>query len=172
MNRMNPENAMQPNDGLASMWQRLSQVNSLTFESTSQANESGWSGQGRGAVVVETIDSVTMLFHEKGTWNQAGGRELTFTNVYRWTALHEVGALRLEHLRFGVEHPVYLFDLQQTESGQWRSVEGHMCREDCYQAAMTLGPHDLRLRWTIKGPGKDETIGYVYHQDKRSRCPG
>ena len=53
-----------------------------------------------------------------------GGRELRFRNVFRWSAVGE--ALRLEHLRFGVAHPVFLFDLAPVAAGEWRSVSPHL----------------------------------------------
>jgi len=153
---------MNPRDDQTTLWQRLSAITSLTFESTSQTNESGWSGTGHGKVTVESIDPTTMLFHEKGHWQQNGRKQLKFTNVYRWTALPDSFGLRLEHLRFGSEQPVYLFDLQQIGSATWQSVQPHVCRLDLYTAALTLTADELQLRWTIEGPGKAESIAYLY----------
>lgn len=153
---------MNTESSLTTIWQRLSNITALTFESTSQTGNIGWSGEGRGQVVVERIDAATLLFHEQGQWQQNGGKQLAFTNVYRWTAPTDADALRLEHLRFGSEHPVYLFDLQLADPTTWQSAAPHLCRDDCYTAVMKQTVDELHLSWTIRGPGKDETIVYVY----------
>ncbi len=153
---------MNTDTNLKTIWQHLAKISTLTFESTSQASDIGWSGQGRGQVTVETVDAAILLFHEQGQWQQNGGKQLAFSNVYRWTALSDVGHLRLEHLRFGSEHPVMLFDLQPIDSNTWKSITPHLCREDCYTAIMHAEAEELHLRWRIQGPGKDECIGYTY----------
>jgi hypothetical protein len=147
---------------LGETWKRLSSVNSLAFKATSGTNDGGWNGEGRGSVSVQSVDSNTMLFHEDGKWKPATGKELTFTNVYRWTALLESQSLRLEHLRFGQNHPVYLFDLKQADEVTWRSVEPHVCRDDLYKAIMKLGGESVTLEWSIEGPTKSENIYYSY----------
>jgi hypothetical protein len=101
-----------------------------------------------------------MTFSERGTWRPEGGRHIPFTNVYRWTLTGDT--LRLEHLRFGVDHPVYLFDLVQIGDGQWRSESPHLCREDCYAAVLQVRDDGIALRWSIDGPRKRESIEYVY----------
>ena len=94
------------------VWSRLLLVKHLSFESRSNAAETtGWSGSGSGVVGVEAARDSTILFHESGTWTPEMGRATTFTNVYRWTADPAGGFIGLEHLRFGPERPVYLFDL-------------------------------------------------------------
>jgi len=153
---------MEANVDLTTIWQRLANITCLTFESTSKTNESRWSGEGRGQVVVEPIDNVTMLFHEQGQWRQDGGKELAFTNVYRWTALHETESLRLEHLRFGSEQPVYLFDLQPTDHPVGLPGKPHVCRLDDYFAALVPSEDHVYLEWRIEGPTKNETIRYTY----------
>ncbi len=68
----------------------------------------------------------------------------------------------LEHLRFGEDHPVYLFDLALAGEREWRSVSPHLCREDCYSAVLIVGDDNIVLRWSVNGPRKQETIEYVY----------
>lgn len=153
---------MNRESNLASVSKRLATVTSLRFRSTSQTNNIGWSGEGRGQVVVEAINADAILFHEQGLWQQDGGKQLAFTNVFRWTVLSEANVLRLEHLRFGSERPVYLFDLRQADPTTWQSIEPHLCRDDCYSAEMKLSANELSLRWTIEGPEKNESIHYWY----------
>ncbi len=94
---------------LHQLWDRLRQVTRLKFVSRSE-KKIGWNGVGVGTVVVETMDKGTMIFTESGNWHsESTGRDNRFSNVYRWTLADEV--IRLEHLRQGVDHPVYLFDL-------------------------------------------------------------
>jgi hypothetical protein len=47
-----------------------------------------------------------------------------FRNVFRWTLLGPK-LVRLEHLRFGPDHPVYLFELAQDANGTWTSNRLH-----------------------------------------------
>jgi hypothetical protein len=142
------------------IWDRLGQVTSLVFTARS-ASPSGWNGSGSGKVVVESTDAV-LIFTESGTWLPDGGRELCFTNVFRWTRLDASGAIRLEHLRFGPERPVYLFDLAPSADGEWLSMSPHVCREDCYTACLQTHPDQIDLRWSVNGPSKQETIAYTY----------
>ena len=67
--------------------------------------------------------------------------------------------LRLEHLRFGEDRPVYLFDLAPAGDRGWRSVSPHLCSEDCYAAVLLVRDNGILLRWSIDGPRKKETIG-------------
>ena len=70
--------------------------------------------------------------------------------------------MRLEHLRFGEDHPVYLFDLGPAGEREWRSVSPHLCGEDCYAAVLTVRDDGIVLRWSVDGPRKQEAIEYTY----------
>jgi hypothetical protein len=144
-------------------WRRLSEVRELTFEARSRsALNTGWNGSGKGTVQVERIDFLTLLFHEKGLWVPSGGHEMGFRNVFRWTVDAEGRCLRLEHPRFGMEQPVYLFDLMPASERTLESSEPHVCREDRYAARMELEQQVIYLLWTVSGPTKDESILYCY----------
>jgi len=144
-------------------WTRLRAVQELTFEARSLAtSNTGWNGTGTGVVRVETAEPGVILFHERGTWTPEVGRQTTFTNVFRWTIDPDGPFIRLEHLRFGPDHPVYLFDLVTVNVGVLESSEPHVCREDLYAARMEFDEQTVRLRWTINGPRKAETISYTY----------
>lgn len=112
-------------------------VQSLRFDAYSEA-ATGWDGVGTGTVTVSEPASGTVIFVEAGTLKPraadraAGG----FKNVFRWSAVG--AALRLEHLRFGPDHPVLLFDLVPGEDGVWRETSPHQCREDCYMASLAV----------------------------------
>lgn len=145
---------------LGELWDRLGQVTSLAFVASS-SRPTGWNGRGSGIVEVECTGNA-LTFNESGTWIPVGGHELHFTNVFRWTLLTDSDHVRLEHLRFGEDHPVFLFDLALSASGAWQSVSPHVCREDCYAASLQLHAAHLDLRWTIEGPSKQEAITYAY----------
>jgi hypothetical protein len=101
-----------------------------------------------------------VIFTEAGLWRPEGGRELRFRNVFRWSAVGE--ALRLEHLRFGVARPVFLFDLAVVAEGRWRSVSPHLCSEDCYAADMHVHGDRITVEWSVTGPRKQELTAYTY----------
>lgn len=144
-------------------WTRLLTVQELTFEARSvAATNTGWNGTGKGVVPVEAVGTGVILFHEKGVWTPEVGRQTTFSNVFRWTIDPEAHFIRLEHLRFGPDSPVYLFELVPVAEGVLESSEPHVCREDLYAARMEFDQQTVRLRWTITGPKKAEDISYTY----------
>jgi hypothetical protein len=144
-------------------WKRLRTVQRLSFVAQSRAAPgSGWNGRGEGTVRIEEVNSRTSLFHERGSWAPEARPPISFTNVFRWTLDADASFIRLEHLRFGTEHPVYLFDMVSASEGVLVSAEPHVCREDLYAARMEFDGQTIRLRWTITGPKKDEKIEYSY----------
>lgn len=100
------------------------------------------------------------MFREAGSWTQNGGRILRFSNVYRWSL--DENSIALEHLRFGLNKPVWLFQLAPDENGLWREDVAHPCRDDCYSATMRVVGDELLLEWQVSGAKRDETIAYVY----------
>lgn len=142
------------------LWDCLRQVRSLRFNAQS-ASTTSWNGSGTGQIVVETPSSNVIIFSETGMWIPQGSRETRFTNVFRWS-LRGPATVRLEHLRFGPEQPVLLFDLIPLDQQHWLSATPHQCREDCYSAELQLQESGLILRWAITGPRKQESIEYQY----------
>ena len=142
------------------LWESLGRVRTLAFVARS-ATPSGWNGRGSGAVIVAPDKGDAITFTESGTWRPDGGPELRFTNVFRWTPL-DSGNVRLEHLRFGPAHPVYLFDLAPAPGGEWHSVAPHVCREDCYTARLRAEGGQILLSWSVTGPARQQRIDYLY----------
>jgi hypothetical protein len=149
----------------------LGRVRTLTFVARS-SNPAGWNGRGTGIVHVRIDSPEVITFTETGSWRQTAGRELRFHNVFRWSLLSPDRRIRLEHLRFGPAHPVYLFDLAPTDSGEWTSTAAHVCREDCYTARLSAETDHIKIGWTIIGPKKDEDIRYMYSWRVRARILG
>lgn len=93
---------------LTEVWSALRIVRSLRFEASGEAT-TGWNGTGVGTVGVAEPEAGVLMFKAAGEWQSPGGPKMRFTNFFRWTALDNT--LRLEHLRFGPAHPVFLFDM-------------------------------------------------------------
>ena len=105
------------------LWDGLLRVRAVRFESRSSTP--GWDGVGNGEVAVDSSSLSALVFTESGVWHPSQGRETRFSNVFRWT-LGATESLKLEHLRFGPEHPVYLFDLLPDSDDRWASVKPHL----------------------------------------------
>ncbi len=150
---MNPEE-----EALASLWDRLAAVRSLRFDAVSRS-ATGWTGTGIGQVIAG-VEAGSLVFQERGSWTPPTGRELVFTNTFRWSK--HGGLLRLEHLRHGTDNPVFLFDLAHRGAHEWREAEPHQCADDRYSASLTVNEGSIVLAWSIQGPRKDESIEYVY----------
>ena len=144
---------------LGRVWELLGRVRTLSFVARSD-RPGGWNGAGSGTVVVRQGGEGTITFAEAGVWRPEGGRDIRFRNVFRWSVAGE--AVRLEHLRFGEDHSVYLFDLAPAGEREWRSVSPHLCSQDCYAALLTIRADAVVLRWSVDGPRKQETIEYTY----------
>lgn len=146
------------------VWNRLNQITRLHFESKPNQlrRNSGWCGAGEGFVQTDRQNDI-IVFKENGIWTTDEGKELTFNNIYRWTYKHEHAVIGLEHLRFGADRPVFLFDLggSQAES-QLVSIEPHVCVEDVYTGRLDIQPEGFDLHWEIIGPRKNEHIHYQY----------
>jgi len=144
------------------LWLRLRQIQTCQFTSRSHSNPAThWTGAGAGVVSVESPTADTLIFRESGDWQPATvARSLRFRNTYRWTR-HDT-TIQLEHLRFGDQNPVYLFDLAPAPDGTWTSLTAHLCRQDHYTAQLVLECHRLVLTWTVTGPEKQDEIKYIY----------
>lgn len=143
------------------MLNALAAVTNLQFTAVSALGDAGWNGAGIGRVVVERQGDA-LAFHEDGTWRTSAGATLSFKNVFRWTRLPVEKGCRLEHLRYGPDHPVFLFDLVSVAPNRYVSHTPHQCAADVYDGELTLSGSGIAFSWRIKGPRKDEVIRYRY----------
>lgn len=150
---------------LTAAWNSLRTVRTVQFSAKSSSQVSGWNASGRGTVIVGMVDDSTITFTESGKWRSDSGKELEFNNVYRWTLVEDAGIIRLEHLRFGRNQPVYLLDLVPTDDTTLQSVSPHCCGADLYTAIMEFKNEAIYFRWNVKGPEKDEHICCIYAQN-------
>ncbi len=144
------------------LWTGLKQIRNLEFVAHSRSN-TGWTGKGMGSVRVESPTPESIVFQESGRWYSDRSDGLEFRNVYRWLRFAET--VRLEHLRFGEQHAVYLFDLAPDTDTVWSSVAPHLCRSDEYTAHLELQDSGISLHWHIVGPEKNEEILYRYRTE-------
>jgi len=140
-------------------WDKLSKVKKINFSAHSK-NKEGWHGKGFGEVQV-LKEGNTLIFTEKGQWLGKQG-EVDFSNIFRWTLDREQGMISLEHLRYGVDNPVFLCHLAPKTLHALSSIDSHLCEEDHYFGQLFVDRYGLRLNWRILGPRKNEEIDYYY----------
>ncbi len=129
-------------------WKKLSTISTLTLTSGKD--------YGEGRVTVSALGENILIFSEKGKWQN----EIGFTNIFRWT--YEGTRISLEHLRHGIEHPVFLFHLVRDKKNSLISQDPFLCRDDCYSGKLVLDSEGATLSWKVKGPHKNEVIEMRY----------
>lgn len=154
-------NVLQKNDSAKRTWHCLAAITALRFVSKS-ANNTGWSGCGKGLVAVDLFNANTVIFTETGTWQADTGQQFDFNNVFRWSFDNSTDIIQLEHLRYGANNPVHLFDLTLINNFEWQSITPHLCCDDVYSAILSRVGNTIEMQWTIKGPKKNEYIHYWY----------
>ncbi|MCI0381590.1 MAG: DUF6314 family protein [Chlamydiae bacterium] len=148
---------------LSTIWERLSKIRYLNFYAkTKSKQESGWNGKGKGEVIVTKEGDRILLFHERGNWQNEQGSEFDFSNIFRWTLDSKAKMISLEHLRRGLNQPVFLFHLSPSGNGCLSSIDSHLCEGDAYFGQIFCDRHYLRLNWRVIGPKKNEEIDYYY----------
>ncbi len=148
---------------LMEFWEKLKGVKKLAFHAkTKSREENGWNGKGQGEVIVTKEGHHILIFHEKGVWKGKQSAEMGFSNVFRWTLDRTIGVISLEHLRRGLDHPVFLFHLAPSGRRSLSSVDSHLCEEDTYFGQIHFDHSSLRLNWRVIGPKKNEEIDYFY----------
>ncbi|MBS0615211.1 MAG: winged helix-turn-helix transcriptional regulator [Verrucomicrobia bacterium] len=143
-------------------WERLQATHHLHFQARTSSKERGWDGKGLGEVAVTKENDNVLIFHEKGKWQNPEGREIDFTNAFRWTLDVLSGVISLEHLRHGHSRPVFLFHLAPASAHSLSSIDSHLCGGDIYFGQIFCDRHSLRLKWRVIGPKKNEEMDYFY----------
>jgi hypothetical protein len=148
---------------ILTFWKKLAGIKYLVFHAvTKSKEESGWNGQGKGEVLVMIEGESTLIFNEKGSWKGKQGNEIDFSNVFRWTLDRDAGLISLEHLRRGINNPVFLFHLAPSGNNTLSSIDSHLCGGDSYFGQILYDQRSLRLNWRVIGPKKNEEIDYYY----------
>lgn len=148
---------------LFAFWEKLAEVRKLSFHAKSKSKgEHGWNGRGKGDVLVSREGDHILIFTEKGSWHDAQGEEISFSNTFRWTLDRFTGMISLEHLRHGLNNPVFLLHLAPTSKHSLSSVDSHLCAGDIYFGQIHFDSHTIRLNWRVIGPKKNEEMDYYY----------
>lgn len=148
---------------LLKFWRRLSRVKQLTFHAKTKSRDiAGWNGRGKGEVVITKDGENSLIFCEKGSWLGKDNKEIGFSNIFRWTLDRQAGMIALEHLRQGVNHPVFLFHLHPSGLNSLSSIDSHLCAGDTYLGQILCAQNCLRLKWRVIGPKKNEELHYYY----------
>lgn len=146
---------------LFDVWKRLNSVRHLAFHATSKS-KSGWNGNGKATIETTKEGPNVLIFHEKGSWIGKNGHKTDFSNVFRWTLDSETKVLSLEHLRHGIQNPVFLFHLAPAANHCLSSIDSHLCKDDAYFGKISLDNDSLRLTFRVIGPKKNEEIQTYY----------
>lgn len=148
---------------LSMFWQRLTTISKLTFTAQSKSPDNqGWNGNGKGEVAVSKEGINTLTFVEKGSWVNQHGEEVNFSNVFRWTWDKKAGMIALEHLRRGIQQPVFLLHLVPAGDFALTSLDSHLCASDAYFGQVQFDEHLVRFNWRVIGTKKNEEIDYYY----------
>lgn len=149
------------NDLLLGIWNDFKVVRSVSFYARSILKKKPM-GKGKGKVDVEITGKGEIIFHEEGQLENAEGKIFNYKNAFRWTYHHFEGMISLEHLRFGRDHPVFLFHL--ISRGQiLESINPHLCGKDTYFGYMHRRKQNITLLCRIISAKKNEEIEYSYN---------
>ncbi|MCE5294210.1 MAG: winged helix-turn-helix domain-containing protein [Chlamydiales bacterium] len=147
---------------LLAVWDALKSVTQLTFVAKTKSDDGGgWNGRGTGSVQVVSVDNA-LIFYEKGSWIDPEGHEFDFSNVYRWRLDRQAKVISLEHLRRGIDNPVFLFHLAVDGSNSLSSLDSHLCAQDAYFGSVVFDARSLKVKWRVLGPKKNEEIQTYY----------
>lgn len=145
------------------LWQRLLQVKHLSFSAQSKAEQSsGWNGIGKAKVEIHPAAARSIIFKEQGSWTSHEGKQFDFKNALRWTWHASKPVFILEHLHYGPEHPIVLFELKPINLTQFEMIQPFLCKQDTYLAHLHCDQHLIQLHWRIIGPKKNEEMHYIY----------
>lgn len=150
-------------DILQTIWNQLKCVSSVALISKSHSKNPSERKfvKGNGKVSVQ-FENQTILFHEQGTWKGERGQIHNYHNSFRWTWDRFEGMISLEHLRYGMKNPIFLFHLIPAETNRLESHLSHACGEDSYFGWLSFNDLFLQLNFRTIGPKKNEELQYIY----------
>lgn len=147
---------------LKQFFRRLSKVGTLSLTTQSKKGADSEIKKGHALVLISSNSSNELIFHEKGSWDLGPMPSLEFTNSFRWTLDSKASLITLEHLRYGVEKPVFLFHLTSNQTKMLESVDPHLCNEDTYLGNAQWDKDKINVNIRVIGPNKNDILSYVY----------
>ena len=114
--------------------------------------------KGKGLVFPCKEGENQLILQETGSWEGEGSTP--YYNSFRFTK--HFNFLSLEHLRFGKEHPVFLFDLIPQTETICISRSPHVCGEDLYYGTLELQEKKMLLMFDLKGAQMEERVSFTY----------
>lgn len=138
---------------LLEIWEHLQNVNQMNLFVHSKNSR-----KGKAKVEVEKIGN-QLIFQEQGIWQ---GDQSRYTNHIRWTYHKLEKMLSLEHLRHGINSPVFLFNLVPSGFYNLKSAHSYLCGQDTYFGSAHFNQFLFHVKIRTIGPKKNETIEYVY----------
>jgi hypothetical protein len=143
-------------------WERLKKVRHLSFSAKSRQEDKQNIKVGQAEVQISSPGPSIIVFQEKGHWFHDQLPETVFSNSFRWTLDLNASLITLEHLRYGVKQPVFLFHLTPTQPCTLESVDAHLCGNDTYLGSIVWTPSQIDFHWRIIGPYKNDQLLYHY----------
>jgi len=107
-------------------------------------------------------DDFSIITEELGGWVNMEGQKVVSKNVYKWTAQSD-SILKLEHLRFGEEKPIFLVSFYNEKNILWKSLKPHICQQDIYSAEIVISHSNVKLIWSIETPKHTYSIESTYY---------
>jgi len=143
-------------------WEHLKTRERLQVSAKSKQAKTSYFRSGEATVRISEPSKTILVFEEKGCWIEADYPETSFSNAFRWTLDNDRSLITLEHLRYGQQHPVFLFHLTPTQPHTLESIDAHLCGDDTYLGNIIWGPTYIDLHWRIIGPDKNDHLMYHY----------
>ena len=145
---------------LENFWTRLKEV-SKTLVRVIQTDPTPFTYRSEGTVSVTPSKNI-LIFEEEGVWKDATRQPIHYRNRLKWTRHYTSSLVSLEHLRYGENHPVFMFYLSPKTKTLLQSTTSHLCAEDTYFGKLHLEGTNLKLIRKTLGPNKNETIESIY----------
>ncbi|PIS00696.1 MAG: hypothetical protein COT84_06225 [Chlamydiae bacterium CG10_big_fil_rev_8_21_14_0_10_35_9] len=147
---------------LIRFWKRLIIVKSLSISAKSRKGKETTTKTGKAEILSTSQTPLIITFEEKGYWYSDTTQDANFSNIFRWTLDEKNSLITLEHLRYGVNRPVFLFHLTSTQKNKLSSIDAHLCGDDTYLGNITWSPEQIIFHWRIIGPRKNDELIYHY----------
>lgn len=143
-------------------WGNLKKINHLFFLASSKRNGALSSQAGEAQVEMIPLNPHTLVSQEKGSWIQNQVPGIAFNNSFRWTLDLGEERIGLEHLRYGSDHPVFLFYLAPSSPFTLEAANEHVCAADIYLGKIEWSDELIEFHWRIVGPLKNDQLTYQY----------